>query len=58
VLARGASVTLLYGNRRSSTVMFAEELADLKDRHPTRVRLAHVLSREPRESELFLQARS
>ncbi|RKT88181.1 ring-1,2-phenylacetyl-CoA epoxidase subunit PaaE [Saccharopolyspora antimicrobica] len=48
-----ATVTLLYGNRRSGTVMFADELADLKDRYPSRLELVHVLSREPRESELF-----
>ncbi|TDC75511.1 1,2-phenylacetyl-CoA epoxidase subunit PaaE [Streptomyces hainanensis] len=46
-------VTLLYGNRRTDTVMFADELADLKDLHPTRFHLAHVLSREPREAELL-----
>jgi ring-1,2-phenylacetyl-CoA epoxidase subunit PaaE len=46
-------VTLLYGNRRSDTVMFADELADLKDRHPQRFQLVHVLSREPRDVELF-----
>lgn len=48
-----STVTLLYGNRRSSTVMFADDLADLKDRYPTRLELVHVLSREPREVELF-----
>ena len=48
-----STVTLLYGNRRTSTVMFAEEVADLKDRHPSRLELIHVLSREPREAELF-----
>ncbi|MTD53890.1 1,2-phenylacetyl-CoA epoxidase subunit PaaE [Amycolatopsis pithecellobii] len=48
-----ASVTVLYGNRRSATVMFADELADLKDRYPARFELVHVLSREPREAELF-----
>ncbi|QIK67207.1 phenylacetate-CoA oxygenase/reductase subunit PaaK [Nocardioides sp. HDW12B] len=48
-----SSVTLLYGNRTTSSVMFAEELADLKDRHPARFDLVHVLSREPREVELF-----
>ncbi|MFF4586007.1 1,2-phenylacetyl-CoA epoxidase subunit PaaE [Streptomyces sp. NPDC001388] len=48
-----ARVTLLYGNRRSGTVMFADELADLKDRYPARFHLAHVLSREPREAELL-----
>ncbi|MDQ3627610.1 MAG: phenylacetate-CoA oxygenase/reductase subunit PaaK [Actinomycetota bacterium] len=49
----GAHVTLLYGNRRTSSVMFAEELADLKDAHGPRFDLVHVLSREPREVELF-----
>ncbi|OQO92777.1 phenylacetic acid degradation protein [Saccharomonospora piscinae] len=44
---------LLYGNRRSDTVMFADELAELKDRCPDRLQLVHVLSREPREAELF-----
>lgn len=48
-----ATATLLYGNRRSDTVMFTEELADLKDRYPTRVELVHVLSRESRATELF-----
>lgn len=53
VLAGGARVTMLYGNRRADTVMFAEELADLKDRYPARFQLVHVLSREPRDVELF-----
>ncbi|WP_101784220.1 1,2-phenylacetyl-CoA epoxidase subunit PaaE [Nonomuraea indica] len=46
-------VTLLYGNRTAGSVMFADELADLKDAHPARFELYHVLSREPREAELF-----
>ncbi|WP_405735744.1 phenylacetate-CoA oxygenase/reductase subunit PaaK [Streptomyces sp. NBC_01537] len=46
-------VTLLYGNRHSGTVMFADDLADLKDLHPARLQLAHVLSREPCESDLL-----
>ena len=33
---------------RADSVMFAEELADLKDRYPARLHLVHVLSREPR----------
>jgi ring-1,2-phenylacetyl-CoA epoxidase subunit PaaE len=45
--------TLLYGNRRTDTVMFGDELADLKDRYPARLQLVHVLSREPRDVELF-----
>ncbi|WP_020666855.1 1,2-phenylacetyl-CoA epoxidase subunit PaaE [Amycolatopsis nigrescens] len=47
------TVTVLYGNRRAATVMFADELADLKDSCPSRLELVHVLSREPREAELF-----
>ena len=48
-----SQVTLLYGNRTSRSVMFGEELADLKNRHPSRLDLVHVLSREPRDVELF-----
>ena len=48
-----STVTLVYGNRRSDSVMFADEVADIKDAHPTRMRLVHVLSREPQEVELF-----
>ena len=47
------TVTLVYGNRRSDSVMFADEVADLKDAHPGRMALVHVLSREPQEVELF-----
>ena len=47
-----ATVTVFYGNRRTNTVMFADELADLKDRYGTRLQLVHVLSREPRDAEL------
>jgi ring-1,2-phenylacetyl-CoA epoxidase subunit PaaE len=48
-----STVTLLYGNRRSDTVMFADEVADLKDAHPARMQIVHVLSREPQEVELY-----
>jgi len=53
ILAAEADVTLLYGNRTATSVMFAEELADLKNAHPSTFDLVHVLSREPREVELF-----
>jgi ring-1,2-phenylacetyl-CoA epoxidase subunit PaaE len=46
-------VTLIYGNRRTDTVMFTEELADLKNAHGPRLHLLHVLSREPMEAEIF-----
>ena len=48
-----STFTLVYGNRTANTVMFAEELADLKDRYPTRLHLVHVLSREQGESALL-----
>jgi ring-1,2-phenylacetyl-CoA epoxidase subunit PaaE len=48
-----SSFTLLYGNRYARSVMFAEELADLKDRFPARLHVVHVLSREPQEAELL-----
>ncbi|GAA2322716.1 phenylacetate-CoA oxygenase/reductase subunit PaaK [Nonomuraea roseoviolacea subsp. roseoviolacea] len=48
-----AQVSLLYGNRSSRTVMFAEELGDLKNRYGSRLQVVHALSREPRDVELF-----
>jgi len=53
LLAAGSRVTLLYGNRRADSVMFADEVADLKDAHPDRMQLVHVLSREAQEVELY-----
>lgn len=46
-------VTLLYGNRTARSVMFVEELADLKDRHTPRFQLINVLSREAGDVELL-----
>lgn len=46
-------VTVLYGNRRTDTVMFTEALADLKNAHGPRLQLIHVLSREPMAAELL-----
>jgi ring-1,2-phenylacetyl-CoA epoxidase subunit PaaE len=48
-----SEVILVLANRSSASVMFLEELGDLKDRHPTRFSLYHVLSREAQESELL-----
>jgi ring-1,2-phenylacetyl-CoA epoxidase subunit PaaE len=53
VLDNGGDVTLLYGNRTTGSVMFAEELGDLKNEHGPDLQLVHVLSREPRDVELF-----
>ncbi len=46
-------VTLVYGNRSTRSVMFGEELQDLKDRHLGRLQVLHVLSRERRDAELL-----
>ncbi len=53
VLANGGEVTLLYGNRSTSSVMFAEELSDLKNRYGPSLQLVHVMSREPQDVDLF-----
>ncbi|MTV41270.1 1,2-phenylacetyl-CoA epoxidase subunit PaaE [Duganella radicis] len=45
--------TLFYGNRASSSVIFKEELSDLKDTYMDRLRLAYVMSREQQDIELF-----
>ena len=42
----GSRCTVVYGNRRTDTIMFVEELEDLKNRYPSRLQLVHVLSRE------------
>ncbi|NKX45176.1 2Fe-2S iron-sulfur cluster-binding protein [Roseicyclus persicicus] len=52
-LARGAEVTLVYGNRRSGTIMFREALERLKDRYMDRFTLVHVLSREEQDVALL-----
>ena len=45
--------SLVYGNRGTATVMFVEQLEDLKNRFIGRLRLFHVLSEEPHEVELL-----
>lgn len=45
----GSQVTLVYANRDSRSVMFLDEVHDLKDRFLTRFRLVHVLSREEQD---------
>ena len=49
----GAFVTLVYANRTSRSVMFLDEVHDLKDRHPERFQIIHVLSRETQDVELL-----
>src|SRR3954464_11248140 len=48
-----AQVMLVYANRTHRTVMFLDDLHDLKDRFPDRFWLVHVLSREQQDVDLF-----
>ena len=45
--------TLLYGNRDSSSVIFLEALAGLKDKHLGRFEIYHFLDAEEQDIELF-----
>jgi ring-1,2-phenylacetyl-CoA epoxidase subunit PaaE len=45
--------TLIYGNRDVASILFCDELEDLKDRHLQRLTLHHVLSRQHQEVELY-----
>lgn len=50
---RSSTFTLVYQNRTSASIMFLEELADLKDRYPERLEVIHVLSREEQGAEIL-----
>lgn len=45
--------TLLYANRRMTSIMFREELEDLKNRYLDRLSIIHVLTSETQDIELF-----
>ena len=45
--------TLVFGNRRMSSVMFNEALQDLKDRFADRLTLIHILSRQAQEVDIL-----
>ena len=46
-------VTLIYGNRRTSTIMFRERLGFLKNRYLDRFHWINVLSREEQDAEVL-----
>lgn len=48
-----SSVTLLYGNQRTATIMFRETLSFLKNRFMTRFHWVNILSREDQGSDLL-----
>lgn len=45
--------TLFYGNRDSTSIIFLEALADLKDRHMDRLEVFHFLDQEEGDVDLF-----
>jgi ring-1,2-phenylacetyl-CoA epoxidase subunit PaaE len=45
--------TLVYGNRSTRSILFRDQLADLKDRYVDRFQLIHLLSRQAHEVDLF-----
>ncbi|MFY9213036.1 MAG: 2Fe-2S iron-sulfur cluster-binding protein [Aestuariivita sp.] len=49
VLDQGGEVTVIYGNKRTDTIMFRDALDGLKDRYLDRFTMIHVLSREPQD---------
>ncbi|MFD1626973.1 1,2-phenylacetyl-CoA epoxidase subunit PaaE [Azospirillum griseum] len=55
VLAREprSQFLLIYGNRTVSSIIFREELEDLKNRYIGRLAIHHLLSREPEEAGLL-----
>jgi ring-1,2-phenylacetyl-CoA epoxidase subunit PaaE len=55
ILAREplSEFTLVYANRRVNTIMFREEIEDLKNLHMGRLQVIHVLEHDAQEIELF-----
>ena len=49
----GSSFTLVYANRQISSIMFREDLEDLKNRYLGRLSVLHVLEAEAQEIDLF-----
>jgi ring-1,2-phenylacetyl-CoA epoxidase subunit PaaE len=49
----GSRFTLVYGNRATRSILFRDQLADLKDRYLDRFQLVHVLSGQHQDVPLF-----
>ena len=48
-----SKVTLIYGNKRTKSVMFREELSDVKNTYMTRFQWINILSREEHDAEVL-----
>ncbi|MFN0013126.1 MAG: 1,2-phenylacetyl-CoA epoxidase subunit PaaE [Saprospiraceae bacterium] len=49
----GSRFLLFYGNRSFDHIIFREQLEELKNRHPERLAVHHILSRESLGADLF-----
>lgn len=49
----GSTVTLLFGNQRSNTIMFRETLSFLKNKYMTRFHWVNILSKEDQGSDVL-----
>lgn len=47
-----SNVTLVYGNKNVSSIIFKEELEALKDKHLEHFRIYHILSREKTDADI------
>lgn len=48
-----SEISLIFGNRLFNSIIFRDQLEDMKDRYIGRFRVFHVLSGEPNEVDLF-----
>ena len=48
-----ARITLVYANRGVNTIMFREEIEDLKNKHMGRLNVIHILETDAQEIDLF-----
>ena len=48
-----SSFLLFYGNRNSNSIIFKEQIQELKDQYMDRLSIYHVLSREKQNGDLF-----
>jgi ring-1,2-phenylacetyl-CoA epoxidase subunit PaaE len=48
-----STMALIYANRTTSSIMFLEELLDLKNRYPERFEIINVLTRETQDVEIL-----
>lgn len=51
LLEKESSVTLIYGNKNTSSIIFKDEIEAFKDKYLQRFRVYHILSREKTDSD-------